>query len=737
METTRLRPEDRSPEVAGIRQQVLALVDPEEPATAAAIASGSAVLELVASLEPDATVAGAALLSPLLTGGHLTLERAQAHLPRDIVRLAQTLPKLSSLDALPTPSSMSRGPGLSGAQAESLRRMMLSVVDDPRLVVLRLAVQLHRLRTAKHAPEEEQRQLALQTREVYAPLANRLGLGLLKWELEDLAFRYLEPEAYRRIAASLSERRADREQWIADVRRQLTEELAAAGVPGMVEGRAKHLYSIWRKMQKKGLAFEQLFDVRAVRILVADVPSCYAALGVVHSLFAYLPGEFDDYIATPKPNGYRSIHTAVLGPGDKTLEVQIRTHEMHQTSEHGIASHWRYKEGTVREAGYDAKLNALRDLLAPRGPGEGDFLDQLGPQLFAERVYVLSPRGDVVELPAGATPLDFAYQLHTELGHRCRGAKVNGRMVALTTRLKNGEQVEIVTAKQSLPSRDWLVATNGFLVTRSARAKVRAFFRREDEGTHRQEGKDILARELAKAGDAAGVTLPVLLHELDFDTADELYLALGEGETTAAAVAGAIGRLVARDRAAQAVQGLAGGQASSLGNPANAASSAQAGKADDKAPPRNPTSGVQVMGVGDLLSSFARCCRPVPPEPIAGFITVGRGLTLHRADCVNLKRLRAKDPERVMEVSWGSAEVKEYSVVIALQALDRRGLLRDISGLMADEKISIDRMSTASDHARGTADMDITVRVPHLEALRKVMDRLGALPDVLSVRRRG
>ena len=727
METTRLRPEDRSPEVAGIRQQVLALVDTLEPATAAAIAAGDAVLELVASLEPDATVAGAALLAPLLAGGHLTLERAQTHLPRDIVRLAQALPKLASLDALPTTSSLSRGPGLSGAQAESLRRMMLSVVDDPRLVVLRLAVQLHRLRTAKHAPEDEQRQLALQTREVYAPLANRLGLGLLKWELEDLSFRYLEPDAYRRIAAVLSERRADREQWIADVRQQLTEELADAGISGHVEGRAKHLYSIWRKMQKKGLAFEQLFDVRAVRILVDDVPACYGALGVVHSLFAYLQGEFDDYIATPKPNGYRSIHTAVLGPGDKTLEVQIRTHEMHQTSEHGVASHWRYKEGSVREAGYDAKLNALRDLLAPRSPGEGDFLDQLGSQLFAERVYVLSPRGDVVELPAGATPLDFAYQLHTDLGHRCRGAKVNGRMVPLTTQLKNGEQVEIVTAKQSLPSRDWLVEANGFLVTRSARSKVRAFFRREDEGTHRQDGKEVLAREMAKAGDSAGVTLPVLLHELGFDNAEELYLAIGEGETTAAAVSGAIGRLVTRLRAAQATEALASGQ------PAQGPHSRQS----DKNAPRNTPSGVQVMGVGDLLSSFARCCRPVPPEPIAGFITVGRGLTLHRTDCVNLKRLRAKDPERVMEVSWGSAEVQEYSAVISLQALDRRGLLRDISGLMTDEKISIDRMSTASDHARGTADMDITVRVPHLEALRKVMDRLSALPDVLSVRRRG
>ena len=727
METTRLRPEDRSPEVAGIRQQVLALVDTLEPATAAAIAAGDAVLELVASLEPDATVAGAALLAPLLAGGHLTLERAQTHLPRDIVRLAQALPKLASLDALPTTSSLSRGPGLSGAQAESLRRMMLSVVDDPRLVVLRLAVQLHRLRTAKHAPEDEQRQLALQTREVYAPLANRLGLGLLKWELEDLSFRYLEPDAYRRIAAVLSERRADREQWIADVRQQLTEELADAGISGHVEGRAKHLYSIWRKMQKKGLAFEQLFDVRAVRILVDDVPACYGALGVVHSLFAYLQGEFDDYIATPKPNGYRSIHTAVLGPGDKTLEVQIRTHEMHQTSEHGVASHWRYKEGSVREAGYDAKLNALRDLLAPRSPGEGDFLDQLGSQLFADRVYVLSPRGDVVELPAGATPLDFAYQLHTDLGHRCRGAKVNGRMVPLTTQLKNGEQVEIVTAKQSLPSRDWLVEANGFLVTRSARSKVRAFFRREDEGTHRQDGKEVLAREMAKAGDSAGITLPVLLHELGFDNAEELYLAIGEGETTAAAVSGAIGRLVTRLRAAQATEALASGQ------PAQGPHSRQS----DKNAPRNTPSGVQVMGVGDLLSSFARCCRPVPPEPIAGFITVGRGLTLHRTDCVNLKRLRAKDPERVMEVSWGSAEVQEYSAVISLQALDRRGLLRDISGLMTDEKISIDRMSTASDHARGTADMDITVRVPHLEALRKVMDRLSALPDVLSVRRRG
>ncbi|MFM7065352.1 MAG: RelA/SpoT family protein, partial [Gammaproteobacteria bacterium] len=633
----------------------------------------------------------------------------------------RALPRFAALDSL-RGGAQAQPESLPLAQAESLRRMLLAVVDDPRLVVLRLALQLHRLRQARAAAPEEQRRLALQTREVYAPLANRLGLGLLKWELEDMAFRYLEPEAYRRIAAALSERRADREEWIAEMRIRLVAELRSAGVEAEVQGRAKHLYSIWRKMQKKSLAFEQLYDIRAVRILVEDVPACYTALGVVHSLMPNIPSEFDDYIATPKPNGYRSIHTAVLGPGDKTLEVQIRTREMHETSEHGVAAHWRYKEGTVRQAGYDARLNALRDLLAPRAPGEGDFLDQIGSRLFADHVYALSPRGDVIELPEGATPLDFAYQLHTDLGHRCRGAKVNGRMVPLTTRLKNGDQVEVVTGKALQPSRDWLVESNGFLATRSARAKVRAYFRREDEGAHRQAGREVLNRELARVGDAAAVTLPVLLRELGFATLDELHLSLGEGETSPAAISNAIGRLQARERTEQAAREL----------PAVVPPPLPVAKGSGRA-----AGGVQVMGIGDLLTSFARCCRPVPPEPMAGFITLGRGVTLHRADCANLLRLRAKDPERVLEVGWGLDEARDYSVVLLVQALDRRGLLRDVSGLMADEKISIDRMSTASDHSRGTADMEITVRVPDLGALRKAMDRLAALPDVLSVRRRG
>jgi GTP pyrophosphokinase len=713
METTSLSPRDESPAVAAARAQVLALVDATDAALAGALAEGQAVSQLVEAMEPDPTVAAAAVLAPLLDASHLTRERALAALPGDVVRLAVALPRLGTLDNAPGAGA---GPGFTPAQAEALRRMLLAVVDDPRLVVLRLALQLHRLRQARTASDDEQRRLALQTREIYAPLANRLGLGLLKWELEDLSFRYLEPEAYRRIAAALNERRADRERWIEDVRALLTRELAAAGVHAEVQGRAKHLYSIWRKMQKKGLAFEELFDVRAVRILVDTVPECYAALGVVHGLYGFLPGEFDDYIATPKSNGYRSIHTAVHGPGGRTLEVQIRTHEMHRTSELGVASHWRYKEGSARDGGYDAKLNALRDLLAPRGPGEGDFLDRVSTQLFAERVYVLSPKGDVVELPAGATPLDFAYQLHTDLGHRCRGAKVDGRMVPLTYTLKNGEQVEVITQKQPLPSRDWLVEANGYLATRSGRAKVRAFFRREDEGSHRQEGREMLARELAKIGDAEAVPLPNLLAELGYATVDELYLSLGDGEATPAQVAGALGRLVARERAAAL---------------------ADAPPAPTARAPARPPSGVQVMGVGDLLSTFARCCRPVPPEPIAGFVTLGRGVTLHRADCVNLKRLRARDPERVMEVSWGHSAAQEYSVELGIQALDRRGLVRDISGVLADEKVSIDRMATASDHARGTADMNITVRVPNLDTLRRVTERLAALPDVISVRRRG
>ncbi|MBS0396950.1 MAG: bifunctional (p)ppGpp synthetase/guanosine-3',5'-bis(diphosphate) 3'-pyrophosphohydrolase, partial [Proteobacteria bacterium] len=384
------------------------------------------------------------------------------------------------------------------------------------------------------------RRLALQTRDVYAPLANRLGLAVLKWELEDYAFRYLEPAEYKRIAASLAEKRSDRERYIEELKSLLEGELGRAGLAAEVHGRPKHIFSIWRKMQRKALAFEQLYDVRAVRVLVDTVADCYAALGVVHGLWHYLPGEFDDYIATPKANGYRSIHTAVVGPGGKPVEVQIRTREMHDKAELGVAAHWRYKEGGARDATLERKVEQLRQLLAPQAPGEADALDRVGATLFREHVYVFSPKGDVVELPEGATPLDFAYHVHTSLGHRCRGARVDGRMVPLDQRLANGVSVEIIAGKEPQPSRDWLVESRGFLASKSARAKVRAWFRQVDYDEHLRSGRATVERELARRGGGPPPSIAELAAELGEKSPEALYVALGAGDLSPAQLAAAL-----------------------------------------------------------------------------------------------------------------------------------------------------------------------------------------------------
>ena len=466
-----------------------------------------------------------------------------------MVAFARALGRLGRLD-LATPLKDAAGPAaLSAPQAEALRRMLLAVVADPRLVLARVAEQLWLLRAARQADGAERRRLAVQTREVYAPLANRLGLAVLKWELEDYAFRYLEPDDYRRIAGSLAEKRSDRERYIEELKALLERELRQAGIRAEVHGRPKHIYSIWRKMQKKSLAFERVFDVRAVRVLCDTVAECYAALGIVHGLWHYLPGEFDDYIATPKANGYRSIHTAVVGPAGKAVEVQIRTREMHDKAELGVAAHWRYKEGGVRDAGLERKVEQLRALLAPETAADADPLERVGATLFREHVYVFSPKGDVVELPEGATPLDFAYHVHTSLGHRCRGARVDGRMVPLDQRLENGVRVEIITGKEPQPSRDWLVESRGFLASKSARGKVRAWFRLVDHDEHLRAGRAIVERELARRSGTAPPAIGELATEMGLAGPDELYVALGAGDLSGAQLGAALARRAGRGAA--------------------------------------------------------------------------------------------------------------------------------------------------------------------------------------------
>jgi GTP pyrophosphokinase len=571
------------------------------------------------------------------------------------------------------------------------------------------------MRRARELDEGERMRLAWETREVYAPLANRLGIWQLKWELEDLAFRHLEPAEYRRIASWLNESRVERENQIATVIATIREELGRGGVAADVVGRPKHIYSIWRKMNRKGLAFEQVFDVRAVRIIAGSIADCYAALGIVHGLWHYIPGEFDDYIATPKDNLYRSLHTAVIGPAAVPLEIQIRTREMDEHAELGVAAHWRYKEGAARDAAYDRKIEWLRELLAPAAESESDsdFLRRVRADLFDDRVYALTPKGEVIDLPAGATPIDFAYHVHTDLGHRCRGARVNGRIAPLDHRLSNGEVVEIIGGKEPRPSRDWLIEQEGFLASPRSRAKVRAWFKKRDIGENRQEGRELFERETARLGAGQSV-VSELIGEFGLTGADALYLALGSGELTVAQISGAIQRRIRAHGAAQPAVDLPriGPRPGSGGGP------------------------VRVEGIGDLLSTHARCCNPVPPEAITGYVTVGRGVTLHRSNCRNLARLAARAPERLLQVDWGRSGGRRFPVEIVLHAMDRRGLLRDVTTLVAEEKINIERLASRGDTAQGSADLSLRIEVTGLEELTRLLARLSALPGVISARRR-
>jgi GTP pyrophosphokinase len=673
---------------------------------------GDEAAAIIASLDAEREIIAGAMLQPLLARGLLTRADAVSAFGEAAVSFAAELERLGEFQA---GGPWSPGHGLSAGQADALRRMLLAVVTDPRLVLVRLAEQLRRMRRARDLEEAPRLHLAWETREIYAPLANRLGIWQLKWELEDLAFRYLEPAEYRRIAGWLNESRVDREIYIETVIAEIAAELERAGIVAEIVGRPKHIYSIWKKMHRKNLAFDQVHDVRAVRIVTGSVVDCYAALGIVHGRWHYIPGEFDDYIATPKDNLYRSLHTAVLGPAAVPVEVQIRTREMHDHAELGVAAHWRYKEGAARDAAYDRKIEWLRDLLAPASEGESDsdFLSRVRADLFDDRVYALTPKGEVVDLPSGATPIDFAYHVHTELGHRCRGARVNGRIVPLNHHLSNGEVVEIIGGKKSQPSRDWLIEREGFLASPRSRAKVRAWFKRRDQGENRRDGRELFERELARLGAEHTLTSD-LIGEFGLPNADALHLALGAGDLSLAQVAGAIERRL-RGKSAMAPPS----QLPPIG-PSR----------------RDSTAAVQVEGVGDLMSTHARCCNPVPPEAITGYVTVGRGITLHRAGCRNLARLAVRAPERLLQVDWGKPGTRRYPVDIVVHAMDRRGLLRDITTLVAEERINIERLASQGDPAQGSADLTLRVSVSGLEDLSRLLSRLSALPGVISARRR-
>ncbi len=595
------------------------------------------------------------------------------------------------------------------AQAEALRKMLLAMVQDIRVVLLRLASRTQTLRFLAAAPAEQRRDIARETLDVYAPLANRLGVWQLKWELEDLSFRYLEPELYKRIAGLLEERRTEREAFIAAARGRLGRALAAAGVAAEVVGRPKHIYSIWSKMRAKALDFAELHDVRALRVLVDDVEDCYAALGVVHDLWTPIPQQFDDYIARPKENAYRSLHTAVMAEDGRALEVQIRTHEMHREAELGVAAHWRYKEGLrpgARADPLDERIAWLRQMLAWRDEIV-DASEGVDWKALGDTIYVLTPQGRVVDLPKGSTPVDFAYALHTDLGHRCRGAKVNGAMVPLNTPLANGDRVEIVAAKQGGPSRDWLNPELGYIASSRARSKVRQWFNREEMEQTVAAGRAAVERELQREGRKAA-SLEQLAAGLGFEGSDELFAAVGREEVGARQIQAA---LRGEDPAAPQPQ------------PALRPSRAAPG-----------ASGILIVGVDRLMTQLARCCKPVPPDRIAGYVTKGRGVSIHRRDCPSLSRLLARAPERRIEADWGEQGARTFAADVVVQATDRQGLLRDLTEALSREKINITAMNTQTRHS--IAAMQLTVEVDDAAHLQRALALLREVRGVMSASRR-
>lgn len=599
-------------------------------------------------------------------------------------------------------------------QIDNIRRMLLSMVQDVRAVVIKLAERIIRLRQVKDADEETRVMTARECASIYAPLANRLGIGQLKWELEDLSFRYLHPESYKHIAKMLREKRKERQDYIEHFVENMQQQLDEQNIKAKVYGRPKHIFSIWKKMQKKGLSFEQLFDIRAVRIIADSLQDCYTVLGAVHASWQHIPREFDDYIATPKPNGYQSIHTVILGPNGKTIEVQIRTQKMHDDAELGVAAHWKYKEG--KSGGHDSfedKINWLRKILAWQDDisESGDIVEELRSQVFDDRVYVFTPKGDVIDLPRGSTPLDFAYYVHTNVGHRCNGAKISGRIVPLTYQLQTGDQVEILTGKRANPSRDWMNSSTGYVLSSRARAKIATWFKKQDKDKNLQAGKDMLFNEILKA--RLDKELLNDVHDrFNVNSLEDLYVAVGGGD---------VGVMQVINHLQQKVQ-----PKPDIDPRVKTKASKSKGSTGDQ---------IVVEGVGNLMSVLAGCCQPLPGDPVHGYITVGRGVSVHKRDCEQLKSLLTQNPERSIEVNWSSDVKGAFKTKIDIYCYDRDGILRDITMILGNEKVSLLGVHSESNEQEHTANIGLVLEVKDLNSLARLISKLEKIRSVLDVKR--
>ncbi|MDK9726315.1 MAG: bifunctional (p)ppGpp synthetase/guanosine-3',5'-bis(diphosphate) 3'-pyrophosphohydrolase [Sterolibacteriaceae bacterium MAG5] len=670
-------------------------------------AVGTALIVSALNLDLDTRIAA------LLFAAYDSLAEAKEKLTADfgepVAELVHGLYRLGTLRPLTRAAAL--GAAEVKTQAETLRKMLLAMSEDIRVVLLRLASRTQTLRWLTDHPGQAREETARESLEIYAPLANRLGVWQVKWEIEDLSFRFIEPDNYKRIAKMLDEKRAERESFITSAVERLQAELKKSGVAAAeVYGRPKHIYSIRNKMRGKDIDFEKVYDVRALRIVVDDVRDCYTALGIVHALWQPIHGEFDDYISHPKGNYYRSLHTAVMADDGRALEVQIRTHEMHRHAELGVAAHWRYKEAGApakADGAYDDKIAWLRQLLSWRDEitDSDAWVQQFKRAALDDTIYVMTPQGRVIDLPKGATPVDFAYRVHTDLGHRCRGARVDGQLVPLNTPLANGQRIEIVSAKTGGPSRDWLNLSQGYLATSRARQKVKAWFAAQQEAAMLAEGRAWLTRELQREGQTQA-NLEDLAHKLGFKNADALYLAAARSEIGPHAVHVA----------------LHGEPAAAEPEPEVLTKRSKVG--DSK---------ILIVGVDKLLTQIGRCCKPVPPDAIAGFVTRGRGVSVHRVDCANFRNMVARNPERVIDAQWGGQQTGLYATDLLVEANDRQGLLRDISDVLSKEKINVTAVKTQS--KGGIARMAFTIELPGLAPLQRVMALVGEVAGVSSVRR--
>ncbi|CAM3719518.1 GTP diphosphokinase [Halomonas casei] len=676
---------------------------------------GLEMADILGDLKLDQATLEAAVLYRSVREGLLSLEGVSKRFGSEVSSLIDGVLQMAAI-SYPVAPDHAMG---QHNQQENLRKMLVNMIGDVRVALIKIAERTCALRQVKDAPLEKCLQVAREVADIYAPLAHRLGVGQLKWELEDLSFRYLHEDEYKAIAKLLAEKRLDRDRYIHDVVETIKALMEAQHIHRYdVDGRAKHIYSIWRKMKRKRIDFSQVNDVRAVRILVPEVTDCYTVLGIIHSRWHHVPNEFDDYIANPKKNGYQSLHTAVMGPENKVLEIQIRTFAMHEEAELGVCAHWRYKghDTNAKSRSYEEKIAWLRQVLEWQDEvgGFGDLREGLASDVAPDRIYVFTPDGHVIDLPRVATPIDFAYRVHTEIGHRCRGAKINGRIVPLTYKLKTGQQVEILTATKGGPSRDWLNPSLGYVRTSRGRAKIQAWFKHQARDQNLDEGRALFDREMRRL-DVEDLDLPRLAKAVNYLNAEDMYAAIGAGDLRIGQVLHQAQQLFGETDDQEQLDRL-------LAKPKR--QSSKATKSD-----------ITVLGVGNLKTSMANCCRPVPGEPIVGFITQGRGVTVHRQDCSNILQLRLDEPQRIIEVEWGERAQTRYPVTIEIQAWDRSGLLRDVTSLLGNEKVNVLAVNTLTNTDESIARLRITLEVDGLESLGRLFSRIQQLPNVTEVRR--